>query len=141
MSTNNPTSKVYLGLLSKPYRFVLEDRLSDTLSLYQRHTPTTLTDFLVKLIKVLCEGRPDLMQRLAELDDKRFMGTRQQRRYFADKSELVYIGAPHLAERHTVPVDGYWLATNLSSTDASRVAKMVCEAAGLASASINKLKL
>lgn len=54
-------SKIYLGLLTKPYRFVIEDRLSDSLSLYQRHAPKTLREFLFQLFKVLSVGRPDFM--------------------------------------------------------------------------------
>ncbi|MGH8442456.1 MAG: hypothetical protein ACRETF_06080 [Nevskiaceae bacterium] len=136
-----PTLKVYLGLVTKPYRFVIENRLSEALTLYERHAPGTLRDFLLALFKVLSEGRPDFMRTLAKLDDRRFQKTRQQRRFVCEDRSLVYIGSPHLTDRHTVQVDGYWLATNLSSTDAYSVAKLACEAAGLACASIGKLQL
>jgi hypothetical protein len=81
------------------------------------------------------------MAKVAELDDKRFMRTRQQRRFVSEDRSLVYIGSPHLTEQHTVQVGGYWLATNLSSTDAYSVAKLASEAAGLSYSSISKLQL
>lgn len=141
MSTATQDAKVYLGLMAKPYRFVVEERVSETESIYRRYTARTLREFLLTLFRILSQGRAGFMAKVAECDDRRFMKTRQQRRFVSEDRSLVYIGSPHLTEQHTVHVDGYWLATNLSSTDTYSVAKLTCEAAGLSYSSISKLQL
>src|SRR5207245_4854764 len=89
---------VYLGLVVRPYRYVLEWYGSPSTTMYERRSPPTLRQLVLELFEVLALGRPEFLQQLMELDDGKFLGTRQERRFIAERRDLLYIGSPHLAK-------------------------------------------
>jgi len=131
---------VYLGLVVRPYRYVLEWYGSPAITMYERCTPPTLRDLMLGLFEVLGVGRPSFLRELAELDDGTFMGTRQQRRFIAERRDLLYIGSPHLA-KYTVKIQDYWLATNIGHKEAGKICRLACKAAGVKHESLATLKL
>lgn len=140
MNTEGKVTAIYLGLVVRPYRFVVEQRISPTVARYERHSPSTLRELMLGLFEILNAVRSDLAQRLAALDDGKFMGTRQERRFIAERRDLLYIGSPHL-ERHAVEFHGFWIATNVGHKEVGAIARLACQAAGLKYESLAKLKL
>src|SRR6266849_11107689 len=108
--------------------------------MYERCTPPTLRDLMLGLFEVLGVGRPSFLRELAELDDGTFMGTRQERRFIAERRNLLYIGSPHL-EKHAVEFQGYWVATNIGHKEVGAILRLACEAAGVNCESVAKLTL
>jgi hypothetical protein len=131
---------VYLGVVVRPYRYVLEWYGSPSTTMYERRCPPTLRELVLGLFEVLGVGRPSFLRDLAELDDGTFMGTRQQRRFIAERRDLLYIGSPHLA-KHAVQVQDYWLATNVGHKEVGGICRLACKAAGVKYESLAKLKL
>jgi len=108
--------------------------------MYERRSPSTLRELILDLFEVLAVGRPGFLRDLAELDDGRFMGTRQERRFIAERRDLLYIGSPHLA-KYAVKFQDYWLATNIGHKEVGAICRLACKAAGVRSESLAKLKL
>src|SRR5712692_2261433 len=131
---------VYLGLVVRPYRYVLEWYGSPSITMYERRSPPKLQELIVGLFEVLAVGRPSFLRRLAELDDGKFMGTRQERRFIAERRDLLYIGSPHLI-KYAVKFQDYWLATNIGHKEVGAICRLACKAAGVKFESLAKLKL
>ena len=140
MTSEGKLTVVYLGLVVRPYRFVVERRLSATIVRYERHAPPTLRELMIGLFEILATVRTDFALRLASLDDGRFMGTRQERRFIAERRDLLYIGSPHL-ERYAVEFQGFWIATNIGHKEVGAISRLACQAAGVRCESVAKLKL
>lgn len=140
MPTAPHLKAVYLGLVVRPYRYVLQWYRSPSLAMYERRSPPTLRELMLGLFEVLDHGHPGFHRRFAELDDGSFMGTRQQRRFISDRKDLLYIGSPHLS-RHAVKFQDYWVATNVGHKEVSAICYRACEAAGVKCESLLKLKL
>ena len=140
MATDLNLKAVYLGLVVRPYRYVLEWSGSPAIAMYERRSPPTLRDLMLGLFEVLDRGRPGFLRRLAELDDGNFMGTRQQRRFIADRKDLLYIGNPHLSQ-YAVKFQGYWIATNVGHKEVRAICYRACEAADVKCESLTRLKL
>jgi len=140
MATDLHLRTVYLGLVVRPYRYVLEWYGSPSIVMYERRSPPTLRELMLGLFDVLDRGRPAFLRQLAALDDGRFMGTRQQRRFIADRRDLLYIGSPHLA-KYTTKFHDYWIATNVGHKEVRAICYLACEAADVKCESIGRLKL
>lgn len=140
MATDLRLIGVHLGLVVRPYRYVLERYGSPSISMYERQSPPTLRDLMLGLFEVLDRERPNFLRRFAELDDGTFMGTRQERRFIADRKDLLYIGSPHLS-RYAVKFRDYWIATNIGHKEVRAICYRACEAAEVKCESVHKLKL
>ena len=140
MSSADKISAIHLGLVVRPWRYVVERRESPFIVRYDRHSPATLRDLMIGLFELLSEECPDFAKRLATLDDGNFMRTRQQRRFIADHRDLLYIGSPHL-QKYAVQFQDYWVATNVGHKEVRAIAYRACEAAGIKCESLSKLKL
>ncbi len=140
MTSDAKVTAVYLGLLIRPYRFVVEQRLSSSHVRYDRHSPPTLRELMLGLFEILTTVRSEFVRELAALDDGRFMGTRQQRRFIAERRDLLYIGSPHL-EKHAVEFQGFWVATNVGHKEVHNISWLARRAAGVKCQSLTKLKL
>ena len=140
MTSEEKLTAVYLGLIVRPYRFVLERRQSPSIVIYERHSPPTLRELMLGLFDVLAAVRPDFLQQLSALDDGRFMGTRQQRRFIAERRDLLYIGSPYL-DKYAVEFRGYWVATNVGHKEVHNICRLACRAADVKCESLTKLKL
>ena len=139
--TNDGTIRaVHIGLVVRPWRFVVERQIAPTIIQYDRHNPSTLRELMISLFELLSADCPDFAKRLASLDDGNFMGSRQQRRFIAERRDLLYIGSPHL-EKHAVRFQDYWVATNVGHKEVRAIAYRACDAAGIKSESLSKLKL
>jgi len=136
-ATNSPIVAVYLELVREPYFFLVHARVAAGHDRYDRYEPRTLRDFMLHLFGLLAEGRPEFMKRLAELDDAEFMKSSQHRRYVAKEREVLYIKSEHL-ERYSVQFLGYWVGTNVKSTQAASVARLACQAADVPCTTIRK---
>ncbi len=100
----------------------------------------TLRELMICLFDLLSGDCHDFAQRLASLDDGNFMSTRQQRRFIAERRDLLYIGSPHL-EKHAVKLQDYWVATNVGHKEVRAISYRACDAAGIKCESLSKLKL
>ena len=131
---------VHIGLVVRPWRFVVERKMTPTVVRYDRYSPSTLRELMIGLFNLLSVDCHDFAPRLAAIDDGNFMSSRQQRRFIAERRDLLYIGSPHL-EKHAVQFQDYWLATNVGHKEVRAIAYRACEAAGVKSESLSKLKL
>ncbi len=96
---------------------------------------------MLNLFELLSVDCSDFAKRFAEIDDANFMATRQQRRFIAERRELLYIGSPHLAEKHAVKFQNFWVATNVGHKEVRAIAYRACEAAGIKCESLSRLKI
>lgn len=140
MISEGKVTAVYLGLVVRPYRFVVERRLSPTVVRFERHSPSTLRELMLGLFEILAAVRSDFAKRFASLDDGRLMGTRQERRFITERRDLLYIGSTHL-EKHAVEFQGYWVATNIGHKEVGAILRLACQAAGVNCESVAKLML
>jgi hypothetical protein len=131
---------VYLGLVVRPYRFVVERRLSPTVVRFERHSASTLRELMLGLFEILAAVRSDFAKRLSSLDDGRFIGARRKRRFIAVRRDLLYIGSPQL-EKHAVEFHRYWVATNIGHKEVGTILRLACQAAGVNCQSVAKLTL
>ena len=128
---------VYLELIREPHFFLTHISVAPGLDRYERHEPVNLPDFMLRLFGVLAEDHPDFLERLSNLDDAEFMKSSKHRRYVAKDRDVLYIKSPHL-EHHSVPFRGYWVGTNVGSTQVESIAKLACKAADVPCASIRR---
>ncbi|OGA34348.1 MAG: hypothetical protein A3G80_03785 [Betaproteobacteria bacterium RIFCSPLOWO2_12_FULL_62_13b] len=140
MANDGKIHAVHIGLVVRPWRFVVERQIAPTIVRYDRYSPSTLRELMISLFELLNADCHDFAHRLASLDDGNFMGTRQQRRFIAERRDLLYIGSPHL-EKHAVQFQDYWVATNVGHKEVRAIAYRACDAAGIKSESLSKLKL
>ena len=73
--TNPKIAAIHLGLVVRPWRFVVERRVGPAILRYDRYSPTTLRELMIGLFELLSADRPGFVQRLASQDDGNFMGT------------------------------------------------------------------
>jgi hypothetical protein len=133
---------VYVGLIRPPRRFVIHRKLSADREVFEVYKPRTLHDFISQLLTVLSPTRPDFMARVATLDDIQFQKSKHKtRRYVAEHRDVLYIDSEHLTEKNSERVLGYWVATNIGRKEASAIAGLACEAAGVSRESISRLQL
>ena len=140
MTSQERIRAIYIGLVVRPWRFVVERQIAPAIVRYDRYSPPTLRKLMISLFDVLSADCHDFAQRLASLDDGSFMSTRQQRRFIAERRDLLYIGSPHL-EKHAVQFQNYWIATNVGHKEVRAILYRACDAAGIRSESLSKLKL
>ena len=140
MSSGGRISTVHIGLVVRPWRYVVERKIASTVVRYDRYSPSNLRELMIGLFNLLSVDCHDFARRLAALDDSNFMNSRQQRRFIAERRDLLYIGSPHL-EKHAVRFQDYWLATNVGHKEVRAIAYRACDAAGVKSESLSKLKL
>ncbi|HEY6240052.1 MAG TPA: hypothetical protein VIW78_04375, partial [Burkholderiales bacterium] len=53
---------VYLGLVVRPYRYVLEWYGSPSTAMYERRSPPSLRELILGLFEVLAVGRPGFLR-------------------------------------------------------------------------------
>ena len=94
MTNDGKIRAVHIGLVVPPWRFVVERQIAPTILRYDRYVPSTLRELMISLFELLSEDCPDFAKRLALIDDGNFMGSRQQRRFIAERRDLLYIGSP-----------------------------------------------
>jgi len=132
---------VYVGLITRPLRFVVRREIDSSQDVYEVHRHATYHGLLADLLTVLNTISPGFMKDVAELDDQRFMASKHKtRRYVAEDRDLLYIDSPHLAEA-SKQVLGYWVVTNIGRNEAIAIAGFACRAAGVKSESMAKLRL
>lgn len=133
---------VYVGLIRPPRRFAIHRKVSADRELFELYKPRTLHDFVSQLLTVLSSIRPDFMSKVAELDDKLFQESKHKsRRYVAEHRDVLYIGSPHLTEKHSEQVLGYWVATNIGRKEVGTIIGLACQAACVRRESISKVQL
>lgn len=139
---NGKITAVYVGLIRPPRRFVVHRLVRADLDVFEVYKPRTLHAFVSQLLTVLATTRPDFMSRLAALDDKHFLESKQKmRRYIAEHRDVLYINSDHLTDKNSEQVLGYWVATNIGRKEAGTIASLACEAAGVSRESISTLQL
>ena len=133
---------VYVGLIRPPRRFAIHRRVSADRELFEVYKPRTLHEFVSQLLTVLSTTRPDFMSKVAQLDDKQFQESKHKsRRYIAEHRDVLYINSPHLTEKHSEQVLGYWIATNIGRKEVSVIIGLACQAASVKRESISKVQL
>lgn len=133
---------VYVGLIRPPRRFAIHRRISFDRELFELYKPRTLHEFVSQLLTALSSTSPDFMSKVAQLDDKQFQDSKHKsRRYIAEHRDVLYINSPHLTERHSEQVLGYWVATNIGRKEVGVIVGLACQAAGVKRESISKVQL
>jgi len=133
---------IYIGLVRRPYRFVIRRRISSRLENFELHHPASLREFVAELLEVFTTESSNFMTALAQLDDKEFMSSKHKtRRYFAESKELLYIGNPKLADKFAREHSGFWFVTNIGAKEVSHISHMIAQVANVPCQSISKLSL
>ena len=133
---------VYVGLIRPPRRFAIHRKVSADRELLEIYKPRTLHEFVSQLLTALNSTCPDFMSRVAQLDDKQFQESKHKsRRYIAEHRDVLYIGSPHLTEKHSELVLGYWVATNIGRKEVGTIIGLACKAAGVKRESISKVQV
>jgi hypothetical protein len=141
MGVNGEIRSIYLGLVVRPYRFVVQRQTSSTTDLYIRHAPKSLKQLMLELFTVLSETNVSFIQSLAEADDHEFLKSRQERRFIAGEKNLLYIATPRLADKYAVQFQNHWIATNVGHKEVYSIARLACQVAHVPYVSISKLQL
>ena len=133
---------IYVGLVRRPYRFVIRRRITGRLQNFELHHPASLREFVAELLKVFTNESTNFMSALAQLDDKEFMSSKHKtRRYFAKSKDLLYIGNPKLTKQYAQEHSGYWYVTNIGAKEVSHISHMIAQVANIPCESISKLSL
>lgn len=133
---------VYVGLIRPPRRFAIHRKVSADRELFEVYKSHTLHEFVSQLLTVLSSTSPEFMSKVAQLDDKQFQESKHKsRRYIAEHRDVLYINSPHLTEKHSEQVLGYWVATNIGRKEVGVITGLACQAAGVKRGSISKVQL
>ena len=133
---------VYVGLIRPPRRFAIHRKVSADRELFEVYKPRTLHEFVSQLLTVLSSTSPEFMSKIAQLDDKQFQESKHKsRRYIAEHRDVLYINSPHLTEKHSEQILGYWVATNIGRKEVGVITGLACQAAGVKRESISKAQL
>ena len=133
-------SSIYLGLVVRPYRFVVERRGLHDVIHYDRHCSRTLTQLLISLFDVLNSECDDFAERLVLKDEEIRQTTRQKRRFIARHRSELYPDSPHL-EKRSVKFQGHWLATVVGHKEVRALSYRACEVAGIGGKRLETLTL
>lgn len=140
--TDGKIVAVFVGLIRPPRRFAIQRRIGANREVFELFKPNSLREFVSQLLIALSSTSPDFMSKLARLDDEQFQRSKHKsRRYIVEHRELLYIGSPHLTEKHSEQVLGFWIATNLGRKEVGAITGLACQAAGVKRESISRAQL
>lgn len=125
--------QIYTELRVSPYKVCLKYMsLKPVATIYEVYRHYSYGDFIFGLLSSLSEGDAGFMNNIQKLDDRKWQASpHKTRRYIAERQDLLYIGSPHLTEKHSRKLGDCWIATNIGRVEALAIANMAAEAKGL----------
>ena len=134
--------RLYSHVLSRPYKHALKyydtDRLKTIIEIQSHYA---LPDLIEKLLLDLKQWQPDILEKVAAEDDKRFMASpHKSRRYIARERELLYIASPHLTDKFSRKVGDHWMITNMGRPETYAFLSAISAASGYKRESFSELK-
>ena len=134
--------RIYTHVLTRPYKHALRyydtDRLRTIIELKNHYS---LPDLIESLLLDVQQFQPDILEKVAQVDDKRFMASpHKSRRYIARERELLYINSPHLTEKHSKRIGDHWMITNMGRPETYAFLSAITGASGLKREAFSELK-
>jgi hypothetical protein len=129
--------------MSRPYKLAV--RYFDTdrkRTVIEVQSYFALPGFIEGLLRELMEWFPDILERVAAVDDKRFMASpHKSRRYIASDRDILYIASPHLTEKFSRAIGDHWMITNMGRQETYAFLSTIVSASGLKRESLSEIKL
>ena len=135
--------KIYTHVMTRPYKHALRyydtDRLRTIIELKNHYA---LPDLIESILLDIQGFQPDILEKVAAVDDRRFMASpHKSRRYIVRERDLLYISSPHLTENHSRKVGDHWMITNMGRPETYAFLSAITSASGLKRESFSELKL
>ena len=135
--------RIYTSILSRPCKYALRYfDIGRARTVIELKTTFSFPDLVESLLMDLQEFQPEILEKVASIDDKRFMASpHKTRRYIAKERDLLYIASPHLTEKHSRKVGDYWMITNMGRPETYAFLSAISAATGYKRESLSELKL
>ena len=135
--------RIYTNVLSRPYKHALRFYdIERRRTIVELQTHFSLPDLIESLLLDLQQFQPDILQKIAAVDDRRFMASpHKSRRYIVRERELLYIASPHLTDKHSRRVGDHWMITNMGRSETYAFLSAITAGSGLKRESLSELKL
>ena len=135
--------RIYTHLMSRPYKHAV--RFYDTerkKTVVEVQSYYALPDFIEGLLLELKQWQPDILEKVADVDDRRFMASpHKSRRYISRDRDTLYIASPHLTEKFSRAIGDHWMITNMGRPETYAFLSAIVKASGLKRDSLSELKL
>jgi len=133
---------IFVNLYRAPLRVVFRKRVDYLWDRYEIFKPWNKIDAVEKVIEVLSEASPDVIEKILLVDEKHYRQSSHRTRHYVhrDRTQLYGEFRKDLSEKYAKKVRGIWLATNLDTKAMLQVIREACEAAEIEYGNLGALK-
>ena len=135
--------RIYTHVMTRPYKHAIRYYDTDRLrTIIELKTHYALPDLVESLLLDTRDFQPDILEKVAAVDDRRFMASpHKSRRYIVRERDLLYINSPHLTEKHSRKIGDHWMITNMGRPETYAFLSAITSASALKRDSFSELKL